>query len=74
MLVLQFLDYLFLLGASLAIFQVVHIKFVLKIVNIGVLLDISAVEALQFGLKPLILLLEFRLHVFNTLQALISPL
>jgi len=66
-LVLQLLDYLFLLGASLAVLQIVHIKFVLKVVNIGVLLNISAIKALQFSLKPLILLLEFRLDVFNSL-------
>ena len=74
MLVLKLLNNFFLLGTSLAVLQVVHIKFVLKIVNIGVLFNISAIKALQFGLEPLILLLEFRLHVFNALQALISPL
>jgi len=50
MLVLQFLDNLFLLRTALTIFQVVHIKLVLQVVNVGVLLDVGTIETLQFRL------------------------
>lgn len=45
-LVLQLLDHLLLLSAALAILQVVHVKLVFQIVNVGVLLDVCAVETL----------------------------
>ena len=70
-LVLQFLDNLLLLGAALAILEVVHVEFILQVVDIRVLLDVSAVESLKFSLKSLVLLLELRLHVFDTLETLI---
>ena len=45
MLVFQFLDYLLLLRTTLSILQIVHIELVLKVVNVGVLLNVCAIEA-----------------------------
>jgi len=73
-LVLQLFDDLFLLCTSLTVLQVVHVQLVLQVVDIGVLLYVSAVEPLQLGLQPLVLLLELRLHVLNALEALVSTL
>lgn len=72
MLILQPFNYLLLLGTALTILQVIHIKLVLEIVDIGVLLHICAIETLQLSLKALIFLLEFGLHIFDTLEALVS--
>jgi len=47
---------------------------VLQVVNVGVLLNIDVVEPLQLLLQPLVLLLILRLHILNTLQALLSSL
>ena len=71
-LILQFLNHLLLLLATLAILQVVHIKLVFEVVNIGVLLDVCAVEALKLGLKSLILFLELRLDILDALKTLIG--
>jgi len=71
-LILQLFDDLFLLGPALTILQVVHVQLVLQVVNIGVLLNIGAVETLQLRLKPLVLFLELWLDIFNALQSLIS--
>ena len=46
MLILQPFNYLLLLGTALTILQVIHIKLVLEIVDIGVLLHICAIETL----------------------------
>ena len=45
MLVFQFLDYLLLFGTTLSILQIVHVELVLEVVNVGVLLNICAIEA-----------------------------
>ena len=71
-LILQLFDDLLLLGPALTILQVVHVQLVLQVVNIGVLLNIGAVETLQLRLKPLVLFLELWLDIFNALQSLIS--
>ena len=73
-LILKFLDHLLLLCTTLAILQIVHVELVLQVVNIGVLFDIRAIETLKLSLKPLILLLELRLDIFNALQPLVGPL
>ena len=71
MLVLELLDNLLLLGSPLAVLQVVHVQFVLQVVNVRVLLNISAIETLQFGLKAFIFFLELRLDVLNSFEAFI---
>lgn len=73
-LVLQLLDDLLLLGAALAILEVVHIQLVLQVVNVSVLLHIRAIESLKFSLEALVLLLELRLDVLYSLEALVSAL
>ena len=70
-LVLELLDDLLLFGSALAILQVVHIKLVFQVVNVSILLNICAIETLQLGLKPLILLLELRLDVLDSFKTLI---
>ena len=72
MLVLQFLNDLLLLRPPLAVLQVVHVQLVLQVVNVRVLLNVRAVEALKLGLKALVLLLELRLNVLDSLQALVG--
>ena len=71
-LILQLLDDLLLFGTPLAILQVVHVQLIFQVVNVGVLLDIGAIESLQLCLKSLVFLLELRLHIFDTLQAFIG--
>ena len=71
MLVLELLDHLLLLGSPLAVLQVVHVQFVLQVVYVRVLLNISAIETLQFGLKAFILFLELRLDILDSLKAFI---
>lgn len=72
-LILQLLDDLLLLGPPLAVLQVVHVQLVLQVVYVRVLLHIGAIETLQFGLESLVLLLKLRLHVLDTLEALVGP-
>ena len=71
MLVLELLDHLLLLGSPLAVLQVVHVQFVLQVVYVRVLLNISAIETLQFGLEAFILFLELRLDILDSLKAFI---
>lgn len=73
-LILQLLDHFLLFGAPLAILQVVHVQLVLQIVDIRVLFNICAVESLKFSLKAFVLLLELRLDVLDTFEALVSSL
>jgi len=66
-LILQFLDDLLLLGSTLTVLQVVHIQLILQVVNIGVLLDIGAIETLQLRLKSFVLFLELWLDILDAL-------
>ena len=70
-LVLQLLDDLLLLGPPLAVLQVVHVQLVLQIVYVRVLLDVRAIETLQFSLKAFVFFLELRFDVLNSFEALI---
>ena len=49
LLVLELVDDLLLLLASLGVLQVVHVKLVLKVVNVGEFFDISRVIAFKLG-------------------------
>jgi len=73
-LVLQFLDHLLLLCASLTVLQVVHVQLVLQVVDISVLLNVCTIETLQFSLEPLVLLLELWLDILDALEALVCAL
>ena len=66
-LVFQLLDDLLLLLAPLVVLQIVHVELILQVVDVGVLLDVGAVEAFELGLESLVLLLEFGLDVFDAL-------
>ena len=74
MLVLQFLNHLLLLRAALAVLQVVHVQFVFQVVDIGVLLNICAIETLQFSLESLVLFLKLRLDILDALETLVCAL
>ena len=71
-LILQLLDHLLLFGPALAILQVVHVKLVFQVVDVGVLLDVGAVEAFKLGLEALVLLLELGLDILDALESLVS--
>jgi len=66
-LVFQLFDDLLLLLAPLVVLQIVHVELILQVVDVGVLLDVGAVEAFELGLESLVLLLEFGLDVFDAL-------
>lgn len=66
---LESLYHLCLLLPALLIFQVVHVELVLQIVNIGVLLDVDLVVALELGLKALVLFLILGLDIFQSLES-----
>ena len=66
-LVFQLLDDLLLLLAPLVVLQIVHVELILQVVDVGVLLDVGAVEAFELSLESLVLLLEFGLDVFDAL-------
>ena len=48
-LVLELLNHLLLLSATLAVLQVVHVKLVLKVIDVSVLLDVGTVETLKLS-------------------------
>lgn len=59
-------------GAALAILQVVHVELILEVVDVSVLLNVSAIEAFKFRLEALIFFLELGLDVLDTLEALVG--
>ena len=59
--------YFCLLLPTLLILQIVHIKLVLQIINVGILFDVYLVVALQLSFQTLILLLIFWLHILQSL-------
>lgn len=71
MLVLQLLDNLLLLGSPLTVLQIVHVQLVFQIVNVSILLNIGAIETLQFSLKSFVFLLKLRLDILDTFESLI---
>ena len=74
MVFLEPINNILLLPSPLHILQVVHVKFVLKVVNVCILLHIDGIEALQLSLKSFVFLLILGLHVLDTLQALVHSL
>ena len=64
-------DDFFLLDSSSLVLHVVHVQLVLKIVNIGVFLDIDRVETLQFCFKALIFFLVLGFNVLDTLETFV---
>jgi len=71
---LKAVDHGLLLPPSLHVLEVVHVELVLKIVNVGVLLDVDGIEAFKFGLEALVLLLVLGLDILDTLETLVHPL
>ena len=71
---LQLLDDLLLVGTSLVVLDVVEVQLVLEVVDVCVLLNISSIVSLEFGLQAFILLLELWLDILNTLESLVSAL
>ena len=59
-------------GAALAILQVVHVELILEVVDVSVLLNVSAIEAFKLRLEALIFFLELGLDVLDTLEALVG--
>ena len=74
MLLLQLIDNVFLLVPSLLVFQVVHVKFILEVVNVSVLFNVHRVETFEFSFKSLILFLVFWFHIFESLHTLVCSL
>ena len=74
LLTLEFVDDLLLVLSSQGVFEVIHVKLMFQIVNIGELLDVHSIESFELGLKTLILLLVFWFDVLNTLQSLLGSL
>lgn len=73
-LILELLNDLLLLGPTLTVLEVVHIKLVFKVVDVGVLLDVGSVESFQLSFETLVLFLELRLYVLDSLQTLVGTL
>lgn len=61
---LECLDDLGLLLPSLLILQIVHIKLMLKVIDVGVLLNVNVVVSFEFGFQTLILFLIFWFNIF----------
>lgn len=74
LLVLELVNDLLLLLSALRILEIVLVELMLKIVDVRELLDVDAVVLLQLLLEALVLFLVLRLHVLNTLEALLSSL
>ena len=74
LLVLELVDDVLLVLSSLAILQVVHIKFMLQIIDVSEFFNINSVESLKLKFKMLVFLLILWLHILNTLQSLFSTL
>ena len=74
MLLLQLIDNVFLLVPPLLVFQVVHVKFILKVVNVCVLFNVHRVETFEFSFKSLILFLVFWFHILKSLHTLVCSL
>ena len=74
LLVLELVDDVLLVLSSLVILQIVHIKFMLQIINVSEFFNIHSVESLQLKFKMFIFFLIFWLNIFNTLQSFFSTL
>lgn len=68
------LNYFGLVLPALLVLEVVHVKFVLEVVNVSVFFDVNLVVSLQLCLESLILLLVLWLDIFETLEPLFDPL
>jgi hypothetical protein len=72
LLALELINNFLLMLSSIAIFNVVNVQFVLKIINVGVLLNVGVIETLQLTLQALVLFLVFWFDVFDSLESLLS--
>lgn len=73
-LVLQLFDHIVRLLPPLNVFEVVHIEFVLEVVNVGILLNVNVVEALKLLFETLVLLLVLRLDILDAFEPLFGTL
>ena len=65
MLVLKLLDHSISLLLTIGVFEVIHVQFILKVVDVGVLLNVDGVESLQFDFKALIFLLVLGFDILD---------
>jgi hypothetical protein len=71
---LQVFNYFLVFLLSLNLLQIVFVQLVLKVIDVGELLNIDCVETFKFRLKTLVLLLVFGLNVLNALESLFCTL
>jgi hypothetical protein len=71
LLIFELVDQLLLILSSLSILQIVHIKLVFQVVDIGELLNIDMIESFELRFEAFVVLLILWLHILNTLESLI---
>ncbi len=56
-----------------AVLQVINVKLIFQVIDVGILFNIDRVEPFELLLKPLILFLVLWLHVLNTFEPFFGP-
>lgn len=72
LLTFKFINDFLLMLSSQGVFNIVHIKLVLQIINVCEFLNINGIESFKFLFKTFIFFLVFWFNIFNTLESLLS--